>query len=81
MAKGVDVIVPGGGIPMLLFSSINGHSVAGAPVVNGIAVVVKLAESAVKLRRLSGLGVSRASDYAQPPLQIIEEFRTHPRGL
>ncbi len=81
VAQGVDVILPGGGIPMLLFSSISGHCVAGAPVVNGIAVVVKLAESAVKLRRLSGLEVSRAADYVKPPLEIIEEFRTHPRGL
>ena len=81
VAQGVDVILPGGGIPMLLFSSIMGHNVAGAPVVNGIPIVVKLAEMAVKLRRLTGLGVSRVSDYVKPPAEIIEEFRTHPKGL
>lgn len=81
VAQGVDVILPGGGIPMLLFSSIRAHNVAGAPVINGIPIVVKLAEAAVKLRRLTGLGVSRVSDYVQPPREIIEEFRSHPKGL
>jgi hypothetical protein len=50
-------------------------------VVNGIPIVVKMAEKAVKLRRLSGLGVSRVSDYIQPPPEVIEEFMTHPKGL
>jgi allantoin racemase len=79
--QGVDVILPGGGIPMLLFSRLNGHAVDGAPVVNGIPIVIKLAETAVRLRRLTGLGVSRTSDYVKPPAEIIDEFRTHPRGL
>jgi Asp/Glu/hydantoin racemase len=79
--QGVDVILPGGGIPMLLFSRLQGHNVDGAPVVNGIPIVIKLAETAVKLRRLNGLGVSRTSDYVKPPAEIIEEYRTNPRGL
>jgi allantoin racemase len=79
--QGVDVILPGGGIPMLLFSQLQGHTIAGAPVVNGIPIVVKLAETAVKLRRLTGLGVSRAADYVKPPAEIIEEFRNNPKGL
>ncbi len=53
--QGVDVLIPGGGIPMLLFSKIAGHVVDGAPVINGIPIVVKMAELAVKLRRLTGL--------------------------
>lgn len=81
VARGVDVIIPGGGIPMLLFSSIRGHNIAGAPVINGIPIAVKLAETAIKLRRLTGLGVSRVSDYVKPPAEIIEEFRLHPKGL
>jgi Asp/Glu/hydantoin racemase len=81
VARGVDVLIPGGGIPMLLFSTIQGHAVDGAPVVNGIPIVVKMAETAVKLRRLSGLGVSRVSDFVKPPPEVIEEFMTHPKGL
>ena len=79
--QGVDVILPGGGIPMLLFSRLKGHVVGGAPVINGIPIVVKLAETAVKLRRLTGLSVSRTSDFVKPPPEIIAEFRSNPKGL
>lgn len=79
--RGVDVLIPGGGIPMLLFSKIAGHAIDGAPVINGIPIVVKMAELAVKLRRLTGLGVSRVSDFALPPPEIVEEFMTNPKGL
>jgi allantoin racemase len=81
VAAGVDVLIPGGGIPMLLFSRIRDHVVDGAPVINGIPIVVKMAELAVKLRRLNGLGVSRVSDYVMPPAEVIEEFMQHPKGL
>jgi allantoin racemase len=79
--RGVDVLIPGGGIPMLLFSQLNDHRVDGAPVINGIPIVVKMAEMAVRLRELTGLGISRTSDYVKPPLEIIEEFMAHPKGL
>lgn len=81
VAQGVDVLLPGGGIPMLLFSALREHVVDGAPVVNGIPIVVKMAEMAVRLRRLTGLGVSRVSDFIKPPPEIIEEFRANPKGL
>jgi hypothetical protein len=35
----------------------------------------------VKLRGLTGLGVSRVSDYIQPPPEVIEEFLHNPKGL
>lgn len=78
---GVDVLIPGGGIPMLLFSQIQQHQVNGAPVINGIPIVVKMAETAVKLRAATGLGTSRVSDFVKPPPEVIEEFMTHPKGL
>jgi len=81
VAEGVDVLIPGGGIPMLLFAQIAGHRVEGAPVINGIPITVKMAELAVKLRALTGLGVSRTSDYAKPPEEIIAEFMAQPKGL
>ena len=46
---------------------------------NGIPIVVKMAEMAVKLRRLTGLGVSRAGEFVKPPAEVIEEFMTHPK--
>jgi allantoin racemase len=81
VAAGCDVLIPGGGIPMLLFSTIKAHTVDGAPVINGIPIVVKMAELAVKVRKLTGLGVSRVSDYIKAPPEIIEEFLTNPKGL
>ena len=81
IAQGVDVLIPGGGIPMLLFSDIMNHTISGAPVVNGIPVVVKMAEMAVKLNRMSGLGASRVSDFFTPPLEILDEFIANPKGL
>ena len=81
VASGCDVLIPGGGIPMLLFAKEHNYNVDGAPIINGIPIVTKMAEMAVKLRRLTGLHVSRTSDYIQPPPEIIEEFLNHPKGL
>ena len=81
IAQGVDVLIPGGGIPMLLFSDIQNHTINGAPVVNGSPIAVKMAEMAVKLRRMSGLNTSRVSDFFQPPVEILEEFMANPKGL
>jgi len=79
--RGLELILPGGGIPMLLFANERNHEVDGAPIVNGIEIVAKLAEVAVDLRRRSGLGVSRVGDYIKPPPAIIDEFLRHPKGL
>jgi hypothetical protein len=49
--------------------------------VNGIPIRGEDGGDPVKLRRLSGLGVSRVSDFVKPPAEIIEEFMTHPKGL
>ncbi|MEM9059443.1 MAG: aspartate/glutamate racemase family protein [Pseudomonadota bacterium] len=79
--SGIDILIPAGGIPMLAFSGISDHRVGRAPVINGIPIVVKMAEMAVKLRRLTGLSVSRVSDYVKAPDEVIEEFLSHPKGL
>ena len=81
VADGCEVLIPGGGIPMLLFSAIHGHAVDGAPVINGIPIAMKMAELAVKLRKLAGVGVSRAGEFVKAPPEIIEEFMTNPKGL
>lgn len=81
VAGGADVLIPGGGIPMLLFSRLRGHVVDGAPVLNGIPVAVMAAQTMVRLRRLTGQGVSRVGDYAKAPPAVIEEFLAHPKGL
>jgi allantoin racemase len=67
---GADVIVPAGGLPMMLFSG----EFEGAPVVNGITIIAKSAEMAIKLRKLGHTGVSRRSNFAKPPDKALKEF-------
>ena len=63
---GADVIVPAGGLPMMLFSG----EIDGAPVVNGITVVAKTAEMWVKIKA----SVSRRSNFVKPPQKALREF-------
>jgi allantoin racemase len=75
LAAGADVIVPAGGLPMMLFGEKRGANIDGAPIVNGITLIAKSAEMAVKLRRDAGMfAVSRRSNYAYPPEKSLREF-------
>jgi Asp/Glu/hydantoin racemase len=67
---GADVIVPAGGLPMMLFSG----EFDGAPVVNGITLIAKSAEMAVKLRKHGAGKVSRRSNFVHPPEKALKEF-------
>jgi len=71
---GIDVIIPAGGYPMLLFSREQSFAVGGAAVLNGLPVAVAAAETAIGLRRLNGTGTSRRTAYALPPSEVVTEF-------
>lgn len=71
---GADVIVPAGGIPMMLFGGTPGAHIDGAPIINGMTVIAKSAELAIKLKRDAGIAVSRRSNYARPPEKALQEF-------
>jgi Asp/Glu/hydantoin racemase len=72
---GADVIVPAGGLPMMLFGAERGANIDGAPIVNGVTLIAKMAELAVRLREQSGMfAVSRRSNYAKPPEKALREF-------
>ena len=72
---GADVIVPAGGLPMMLYGSPMGANIDGAPIVNGITLIAKAAETAIKLRRIAGMAaVSRRSNFAKPPEKSLNEF-------
>jgi Asp/Glu/hydantoin racemase len=72
---GADVIVPAGGLPMMLYGSDKGANIDGAPIVNGLTLIAKQAETMVKLRRLAGMAhVSRRSNYAHPPEKSLREL-------
>src|SRR5205807_588340 len=74
---GAAVIVPAGGLPMMLYAAQPGANMEGAPIVNGITLIAKAAEMAIKLRKLSGTGVSRRSNFAKPPEKSLKEFLEH----
>jgi Asp/Glu/hydantoin racemase len=71
---GAEVIIPAGGLPMLLLARENGLTIGGAVVLNGIAVVVAMAEAALKSYRQTGVAVSRQGSFAKAPPEAIEEF-------
>ena len=70
---GADVIVPAGGLPMMLFGAEPGANVDGAPIVNGVTVLAKTTEMFVKMR----FTVSRRSNFAKPPEKALKEFLEH----
>src|SRR5215510_5143573 len=74
VAAGAEVIIPAGGLPMLLFARERPFIIDGALVLNGIAVVAKAAEMALALRRLTGAVVSRRSTYAKASPQCVAEY-------
>jgi Asp/Glu/hydantoin racemase len=71
---GAEVIIPAGGLPMMLFAREKDFQVSGALVLNGLAVMVAMAEAAVKLRRLTGTAVSRRGTYARATDAAVREF-------
>jgi allantoin racemase len=68
---GADVIVPAGGLPMMLFG---GTEMDRAPVINGVTLIAKSAEMAIKLRKLGLWKVSRRSNFVKPPDKALKEF-------
>jgi allantoin racemase len=76
LGLGIDVIIPAGGYPMLLFAGEPSFAIGGATVLNGLPVAVAAAETAIRLRRLNGTGTSRCAAYALPPNETVTEFRS-----
>jgi allantoin racemase len=74
VAAGAEVIIPAGGLPMLLFAREFPFVIDGALVLNGIAVVAKAAEMALALHRLTGSVVSRRGTYAKASSECLEEY-------
>jgi Asp/Glu/hydantoin racemase len=74
VAAGAEVIIPAGGLPMLLFARERPFLIDDALVLNGIAVVAKAAEMALALRRITGSVVSRRGSYAKASAACIEEY-------
>jgi Asp/Glu/hydantoin racemase len=79
ISAGAEVIIPAGGLPMLLFARESPFVIDGAPVLNGIAVVAKAAETALALKAITKVVVSRRGTYAKAPAAAVSEFKARLR--
>lgn len=66
LARDIEVVIPAGGLPSLLFGSELRMSAGDAVVMDCLSVAVKAAESAVQLARFNGLNTSRALTFRLP---------------
>lgn len=71
---GAEVIIPAGGLPMLLFAQEKNFTIGGTVILNGIATVAALTEAALKLYRQTGIAISRRGTFAKASPQAVEEF-------
>jgi allantoin racemase len=74
VAEGAEVVIPAGGLPMLLFARESPFIIDGALVLNGIVTVAKAAEMALSIHQLTGSVVSRRGSYAKASAECVEEY-------
>ncbi|MBI4589849.1 MAG: hypothetical protein HY725_13510 [Candidatus Rokubacteria bacterium] len=74
LARGAEVLLPACGVLNLLLRANKVVKVDDAPVMDGTAVALKLAEAMVDLWT-AGLGVSRKTRFARPPNHVIATVR------
>lgn len=74
LAAGAEVIIPAGGLPMMLFARERPFTIDDVLVMDGIAVVAKAAEMALALHRMTGSVVSRRGTYAKASNDCVREF-------
>jgi Asp/Glu/hydantoin racemase len=70
--QGIEVVLPAGGLPALLFGAEVKASAAPALLLDSIAVAIKAAEMAVDLKRFNGTSASRALAFAPPSEAALE---------
>ena len=74
-AKGAEVVIPAGGIVMTILARAGVFAVDKAPVVNGLIALVKIAELAVQVKRLTGAFTSKSMMYAPPSGNLLADIR------
>lgn len=75
IAQGAEVIIPAGGIVMSLLARSEVHAVDRAPIVNGVIGLLKVAELAVQIKRLTGFFTSKTMMYAPPTGELLRDIR------
>jgi len=70
--QGIEVVLPAGGLPALLFGAEIRASAAPALLLDSISVAIKTAEMAIDLKRFNGTAASRALAFAPPSEAALE---------
>jgi Asp/Glu/hydantoin racemase len=73
--KGAEVLIPAGGSLMALLADAGVHRIDAAPVLNGLIAIVKVAELAVGMRRITGNFTSKHLIYAPPTGELLADIR------
>ena len=74
--RGAEVLIPAGGSLMALMLQAKLHQIEGAPVLNGIAALIKTGEMAVQMRALTGMFTSKRLTYAPPTGKLLADVKT-----
>jgi Asp/Glu/hydantoin racemase len=75
IGKGAETIIPAGGIVMAILAFAGVHRVDDVPIVNGLIALTKMAEMAVRIRRLTGVFTSKRMMYAPPTGSLLADIR------
>ncbi len=75
LEKGAEVLIPAGGSLMAVLHDAGVHAVEGAPVLNGIVALVKVAELAAQMRAITGTFTSKRLVYAPPTGKLLADVR------
>lgn len=75
LERGCDVLIPAGGLPMLLLSQEQPFLIDGVVVLEGIATVLKAAEMALAMRQITGVVTSRSGLYSRASAGAISDFQ------
>jgi Asp/Glu/hydantoin racemase len=72
IARGAEVIIPAG--PQSALLALRGiFQIDGVPILNSYGLLVKAAEVAVAMHRMTGVAVSRKRRYQSPPDELIRQ--------
>ena len=75
IAKGAEVLIPAGGALMALLTDAGVHQIDRVPVLNGLIALVKTAEMAVQMHKLTGTFTSKRLVYAPPTGKLLADVR------
>jgi allantoin racemase len=75
IARGAEVLIPAGGSLMAVLTGAGMHQFDSTPVLNGIVALIKTAEMAVQMRKLTGVFTSKRMTYAPPTGKLLADVR------